>query len=821
MIVSLNWIKKFVEVDIPVDELVTLINSRLVEVESVTNLGAKYEGILTAKAIDCNKLPDSDHLSIVKLDDNGANKDVERDSDGFVQVVCGAPNIATGQIVAWLPPEIVVPATFDSKEPLKLDARDLRGIRSNGMIASAKELDLYDEHDGILVLDDNIVPGTSFAEAYELDDYLLDIENKSLTHRPDVFGVIGFAREVAAISGKTFKTPDWLAKTKPNLEDINNQVELSVKIDDSKLAPRYQAVVISGADGGKLSPLLVQTYLARVGVRPINAIVDTTNYLMMLTGQPLHAFDYDKLVEVGGGKADIHVRSAREEERLTLLDGKEIILKSGDIVISAGDTAIGLAGAMGGANTAIDGNTRNIVIESATFNLYNLRSTQMRHGIFSEAITRFTKGQSAELTAPVLNNATVLLHDWAGAKIASKVVEDYPDKPEANQIEFSTEQINDILGTNYTEEEIINTLKNAEFHVEQGLKLVAPWWRQDIHIVEDVAEEIGRLNGFDNIKPVLPMRDSTAVSPSDFDKFRSVIRQGLTRAGGNEVLTYSFVDGDILAKTGQDVSKSYKIINSISPQLQYYRQSLVPSLLGLVFSNVKQGHENFALFELNKVHSKELGLNDENVPVEVNSLGLVVIDTRAGQAQYYMAKRILDYLARQLNVEFEYKPLVNDEYVTKPFEPKRSAEVAVKSGEVIGVVGEFKRSVIKNFKLPEHSAGFELNNDLLFKVYQEASSNYQPDSHYPSAERDICFKVEKEVPYEKVFNVATQYLASQSFKFTISPLDIFASEGLLTKNITLHITLSSYDHTLNKDEVGSVIDGLASAVKSVTGGEVI
>ena len=433
MIISVNWLKQFTPIDMPINELATLIGSRLVEIEEVIDLGVKYKGVVVAKVVECAKLEGSDHLNVTKIDDGGMAQGVERDENGLVQVVCGAPNVRAGMLVAWLPPNSVVPETVNDKEPFVLGARKLRGAMSNGMLASAKELDLFDDHTGILEVDKDCAPGSSFAEVYELDDYLLDIENKSLTHRPDTFGIIGFAREVAAIQGKAFQTPDWLKALEPAFDVEQSGLDApKVSIDDPQLSDRYQAVILSGTDGAVHSPVQVQTYLARVGVRPISAVVDVTNYLMMLTGQPLHAFDYDKVLAASGGDAHIHVRAGREKETLDLLDGRTVELTPDDIVIAAGETAIGLAGAMGGANTEIDDSTKNIILESATFNLYNLRATQMRHGIFSEAITRFTKGQPAELTAPVLARAVELLRNHASATLVTAPADAYPGRRELN-----------------------------------------------------------------------------------------------------------------------------------------------------------------------------------------------------------------------------------------------------------------------------------------------------------------------------------------------------------------------------------------------------
>lgn len=830
MIISLNWLKKFTAIDLPVDELATLIGARLVEIESVTSQVGKYEGAVVARVVESRPLEGSDHLNITKIDDGGVSENVERDENGRVQVVCGAPNVRSDMMVVWLAPGSTVPSTFGDDEPFVLGARNLRGVMSNGMLASAKELDLFEDHTGILEVQADVQPGTKLADAFELDDYLLDIENKSLTHRPDTFGIIGFAREVAAIAGKQFVTPEWLANTSPDFGEKHGDLQApSVSIDNPELSARYQAVVLSGADAHREAPLMVQTYLARVGVRPISGIVDVTNYLMMLTGQPLHAFDYDKVLAVAGGDPTIHVRAARESETLKLLDGRTITLDTGDIVIAAGDTAIGLAGAMGGANTEIDENTKNIIIESATFNLYNLRATQMRHGIFSEAITRFTKGQPAALTAPVLAEAVRLMGEWTGAYRVSDVVDSYPGRQEPVVMGVHNLRINNILGGNFSGDDIRATLSHVEFSVkkidDEMTEVTAPYWRSDIHIFEDIVEEIGRLNGFDDIVPTLPKRDFTAVRPNDFDGLRSKIRDSLVRAGGNEVLTYSFVHGDVLKKADQNPDDSYRITNSLSPELQYYRQSITPSLLGLVNANVKNGYDHFALFEINKTHSKTAKLVEENVPAELHRVGLVVTHkTKQAAAPYFEAKRILSYLATILGLDLEYKLFPADTSLafTKPFELRRSARVMDrKSGQSIGIVGEYKKSVARNFKLPEHSAGFELLPEAIELALEQATNSYVPLSRFPSSERDICFQVNKDTTYQQIIDATRTVQPTADIDLVVSPVDIYQPDAGSVKNITIRLKLTSSSRTLTGEDVTEVSTAVTDAVIAATNATVV
>ncbi len=826
MIISVNWLKKFTDIDGTIDELATLIGARLVEIEGVESLGEKYKDVIVAKVVEAGPLEGSDHLNITKIDDGGVREGVERDENGLIQVVCGAPNVRAGLLVAWLPPASVVPETFGDAEPFVLSAKPLRGAMSNGMLASARELDLYDDHTGIIEIDKDAAPGTSFAELYELNDYLLDIENKSLTHRPDAFGVIGFAREVAGIQGKSFKTPDWLQVLEAAIENDGSLEAPKIHIEDKALSDRFQAVVLSGINEKATSPIQLQTYLARSGVRPINASVDVSNYLMLLTGQPSHTYDYDKVRAVAGDDFTVHVRLAHENETLVLLDGKEISLDPSDIVIAAGDAVIGLAGIMGGQNTIVDDSTQAVLFEAATFDLYHMRSSQMRHGIFSDAVTRFTKGIPAPLSTPVAVEAIRMLAEYTGAHASSSIVEDYPSKPSPIEVRVTEEHINATLGTHFSAEDIAELLQNVGFAVQfNGLEAIVtvPYWRQDIHIPEDIIEEVGRLAGFDTINLTLPRRDFVAVQPSAFDELRLNIRKRLARAGANEVLTYSFVHGDIFKKAGQHTENAYRVVNSISPELQYYRQSLTPSLLSHVFSNVKAGYGSFALFELNKIHQKSDGLTDENVPVEQDSLALVVTNAKANGAAYYDAKHILEDMLGIFGVTPAFQALPqNSAAVYAPFEPKRSALVVdAKTSAVLGVVGEYKKSVQKAFKTPEYTAGFEMSPRELLESLKEVGMQYQPLSRYPGTERDICFQVNRDSAYSDVVRPAEEILRTTGLITAVRPLDIYQPEEGDTKNITVRINLTSYEKTMTNDEVTAVIDKVIEAVIQATDGKVI
>ena len=831
MIISVNWLKKFTSIDGTIDELATRIGARLVEIESVINLTEKYKDVIIVKVVECGPLEGSDHLNVTKIDDGGAARDIERDENGLVQVVCGAPNVRAGMLAAWLPPRSVVPETYGTDEPFVLGAKPLRGVMSNGMLASARELDLFDDHTGILEIDKEAAAGTSFAELYELNDYLLDIENKSLTHRPDTFGIIGFAREVAGIQGTAFHTPEWLTNLETAVGGDNLAAAPQVVIDDAALCDRFTAVVLHGVNDDAVSPLQLQTYLARSGVRPVNAAVDVSNYLMLLTGQPSHMYDYDKLLAIAGDSPTIHVRTAKKDEQLRLLDGKDIALDETDIVISAGETAVGLAGIMGGESTAVDKSTQSILLEVASFDLYHMRSSQMRHGIFSEAVTRFTKGIPAPLAAPVMTRAVELLQKRTGAIAASQPADVYPGSIATTEVTVSVNRINSVLGTKYSAEDIAELLKNVEFSVdfeEDEARITVPYWRHDIHIPEDIIEEIGRLSGYDSIEFALPSRDFVAVRPSAFDELRSKLRQRLVRTGANEVLTYSFIHGDIMKKAGQSTDNAYRITNSISPSLQYYRQSLLPSLLSHVSQNSKAGFGSFALFEFNKVHQKSDGLTEEKVPLERDSAAYVVADTKSKEAAYYEAKRVLEYMvSANSQSQLRFVPLIDakekKDATWMPFEPKRSALVFIDSNsEPLGVVGEFQASVRRSFKLPYYSAGFEISpRQLVLAANEGVAYAYKSLSKYPSVERDVCFQVQQDLPYEVVYGSVVNGLAKTPYETSVEPLDIYQAEASGVKNITVRVQLASYHKTLTSEEVSQTMDKVITSVLKETDGKVI
>jgi len=825
MRVSLNTIKQFTNVDLTLDELVAKINAQLGKVEEVIDLSKRYEGATIVKVVECNDHPNADRLHVCKIDDGGVNKDVERDENGLVQVVCGAPNVHADMFVVWLPPKSTVPASYDEKELFVLDARELRGLMSNGMLASSKELGIGDSHDGILEInpsewkptDIEVKPGVSFARAYGLDDTIIDIENKMFTHRPDLFGQLGVAREIAGIQHKQFTSPEWYTK-QPEF-GAGEGLELDVFNDALDKVPRFMAVAIKNVEV-KPSPLWLQIELIRLGGKPINNIVDVTNYVMLLTAQPTHAYDYDKL---RGGK--LGARLAAKGETAKLLNGKTYELDSSDIVIVDGEGPVGLAGIMGGGESEVSADTKNIVLEVANFDMYTVRKSSMRHGIFTDALTRFNKGQSPRQNAIVLNLLMKSIFDTAGGEQASSVMDlGSPVEPEA--IPVTTKFISDRLGLKLENSDVAELLGNVEIQVDSPddhdtyFEIYPPFWRTDIELAEDVVEEVGRLYGFDKLPRELPKRNIKPAAKNPNRALAQSVRERLSRAGANEVLSYSFVHENILKQAQQNAELAFKLSNALSPDLQYYRLSLTPSLLHKVHPNIKNGFSEFGLFEIGRAHAKS-EMDDEGLPKEFDRVTFVYAAAEAQGSAYYMAGRYL----MALYPDAELVPLASVDMTSSdlvqqmiaPFETKRSAAI-MDEDQIVGVVGEFKTAVQKAFKLPKAAAGFEVALDVLPIT---TTSAYKPLSRYPSAERDICYQVNQTVAYNEIISAMRSVTTGDGIDTAIAPVDIYQPDDGETKNITVRLTISSSDKTLSGDEVAAIVDSLAQAVTAAVGAKVI
>ena len=846
MKVSLNIVKNLVNFELPpVDELVARVNAQLGSVEKVIDLGAQYKDARIVHVVQCEPHPNADRLHVCLIDDGGAVANIPRDDKGYVQVVCGAPNVHADMWAVWLPPNSTVPASFADAEPFVLGARKLRGVLSQGMMAAADELAIGTDHDGIVEISERDTPkgvalqaGDSFAQVFGLDDVVLDIENKMFTHRPDCFGQLGVAREISGIFGQAFTSPDWYTVAQKFADGSGLKLDIYNDIPD--LVPRFMAVAVKNVVV-QPSPLWLQCQLVAMGGKPINNIVDATNYIMLMTAQPTHAYDYDKL---RGGK--LGARMAREGETIALLNGKTCALGTDDIVIADSERAVALGGIMGGSDTEVSSDTKSIVLECANFDMYAVRKTAMRHGVFTDALSRFNKGQSPLQNAPVLKQLMSMVGGEQASEVHDKKQfsdefdEYFAGKYTPANIDINSSFINQRLGLQLTDSDIYTLLNNVEVHShgpedELGYMCIqVPFWRTDIELKEDVVEEVGRLYDFGKLPRELPQRSTKPAPKNPRRELKRQIREQLSRAGANEALTYSFVHEHILKRAEQHADQAYKLSNALSPDLQYYRLSVLPSLLDKVHANIKAGHDEFCLFEIGKGHDARLPHNEDGLPSERTFVDAVYAAKKAcASAPYYQAQRMAVRLLSSLGAQFELIPMAteNDDgeelggvefEVAAPFDRRRSAWILC-GKKRFGIVGEFKQAVRRNFKLPEYAAGFSIDFDQLLAQPRDKQT-YRPLSRFPSTSRDVSLRAPRDVSYAELYHVVQAAVGESAgdITVTIEPRAIFQpANDRSIKTTTFRLHMTHYERTLTDADAKPIVDRVATMALAKLGAECV
>jgi len=826
MKISINTIKKYTDIVLPLDELSNRIATQIGAIESIVDLGKKYSGIIIGEVLEKKEHPNADRLSVYLINIG----------ERIVKVVAGDKTLKTGDKVAYFPPGTSIPFNPNpEKHGNIVEEINLKGIESEGMMASEKELDLGNDHTKIMRLKKECISGDNFSEAYSLNDLVYEIENKALANRGDCFGIIGLAREIAAIQGLKFVSPTWLTNPETNSPLSLKKEELPLEIENKAgdNCSRYVAITIKDIEIQE-SPSWMKLELIKSGIRPINNVVDITNYLMILTGQPLHAFDYDKIKERDEQKfnyAKIVIRPSKEGESVTTLDGKTVELPEGVTIICDSTHPIGIAGIMGGASTEIDQNTKNIVIECASFNRYDIRRSSMKLGLFTEAATRFTKALDSHMCIPVIYEAVRLLKDFANGKEASVIKDIYESISEPVSFNIDLAKVNKKLGTEFSIEEINEILKMIEYPTEilqdKTLKVSIPTYRKDIAIPEDIYEDIARIFGYNNIKITLPNR---AVKPAnrntDLD-FKDYIRNILKLLGSHEILTYNFVGKDLFEKALVDYKSAYHITNPLSPELEYMRLSLLPSILDKVSSNCKS-YNDFILYEINKGHSTE-ELNNERLPIERNYLGISIYNFEE-KVIFYDLKLYIDKLLEHLNVkECEYKPLkkINDiqlpQWIKRNItmlDVNRSAIILAKK-QVIGIIGELSNTVSTNFELAGSTAVAEFDIQILNKAVSAIPTYLEP-SKYPIVIKDLCIKTDCKITYASLYSTVKKGIEHQNNSFEIEPLDIYIdNKEIEKKKTTFRIKLRSEIQTLTSKEINEILIHLATIIKKDLSGEIV
>ncbi len=830
MRVSTNLLKQFGNITVNDDEIVKLIQSHIGEVEYSHNLSQDYKDIVIAEVVEKKDHPDADKLAIYQI---GCG---EKES---IQVVAGDKNLNIGDKVAYMKVGSTLPYSLRTEEkPVKIKSVKLRDVTSNGMLGSERELNIGPDHERVLTLPHDAPVGENFSKYYNLDDTIIEIENKALTNRADLFGVLGISRELTAILGNKFESPAWYLNEEADLNPETTCLNIEIINDAEAICPRYTAIVLDQIKV-KESPIWLKSILIKCNIRPVNNIVDITNYISLLTSQPLHAFDFDKLLSHdpnSKNSVSINIRMARAEEKMLGLDDKLYNLDEKTMVIADSTNPIAIAGIIGGKDTEVDYNTNRIVLESANFNKTSIRRTSMRLGIFTEAATRFKHDLDPNQCRAVLVKAVDLIkEDSTETEVASKIIDIYHEQLKLETIQIDPDNLNRILGTEISTEEISSLLTNLEFQVrEKKLKekiggkrkylyVTPPNWRRDINIKEDIYEDIGRIYGFNNIKIELPSKKIQPPSPNRIVEIKKEVREVLSNSGANEMVSYSFVDDNSFRNCNLDNNLAYKIKNALSPELSLMRTCILQSLLVKAQENIQRGESIFSIYEMNIAHLNNY-IHEDKLPIEHWYLSLLLTDlnSKESTSAFYVVKKYLEKLLKAMGIfDVQYDLVADSSEIDHPpyirnllgvFDPNRSAILSV-AGVSLGIIGEINREVKENFKLPAFTAALEINLDELVKI-KKGSRKYKGQSVYPPFTQDLCFEMMSDIKYEQIKNEITHILEKKKLSDSLECVDIYQdSSSTDKKRITIRITASDYNKTLNEEEIKNIIKEITEKVE--------
>ncbi len=780
---SFSWLKEYVAIEMSASDLADALTMAGLEVDALTDRYDYLKSVLVGQIVGVYPHPNADKLKLCKVSTGNRT----------VSVVCGAPNAEKGMLSALALPGTMLP------DGTEVGKSTIRGQISEGMLCSEGELGLGEDRSGIVELPSDKRVGGTLSEALALTDPVLEVD---LTpNRPDCLSIIGIAREIAAIEKKKLRYPEL--NLPPGVNDIHRYT--SVTIDDPEHCPRYAACLLTDIAVAP-SPFWLQDRLNSVGLRPINNIVDVTNYVMMETGQPLHAFDFDRLSE-----NRIVVRTAKAGERFTTLDEKDRLLSSHMLMICDGRKPVAVGGVMGGMNSEIELSTTRVLIESAYFNPASIRRTSKRLGLGTDASHRFERGVDPEGTLFALKRAAQLMTDVGGGILIEGIIDEYPLKKAPKTIYLNTDQTNRFLGTNLTPDTMIDLLTSIEFNIQKQddhtLVTVPPSFRVDIGRPVDLMEEIARLSGYNEIPTTFPaISGGTRLSSWELD-LRDHIRRLMAGLGFTEAITYSFMNRascDKLRLPPEDPRRCLvEILNPITEDQTVMRTSVVPGLLEVMRRNITQQVRNLKLFEIGKVF---IDKHREELPDEIEMLvGLWTGARRAASwhseeanCDFYDIKGAVEGLFSGLKLfdcRFKKLPAEACHYLR----PGHTAEISIQDTDV-GSIGEIRSEVLSDFALKQAAFIFELNLNRIFPLVSEV---YQVKtlSRFPATSRDLTMIVDRQIESGSILDRFRRF--DEELVENIHFLSVFEGDPIPAgrKSVSFRITYRSDKETLQDEMI--------------------
>ena len=810
MRISLNWLRRYIEFKISPEDLAQKLTSVGLEVEGIEHLGRVFDNFVVGEVLSVKKHPNADRLSLCDV------RVAERDHESAVlRIVCGAPNVAAGQKVAVGLAGAVVPKNQHDPEgkPFTLSKVKVRGEESNGMICSEYELGLGKDSNGILVLDAAAHAGEPLAKYLGLDDTAFEIG--VTPNRPDCLSHYGIAREAAPLLNKKLVLPKTIIREQ---KKSDAKKDIAIEIRNNEACRRYSARLVKNVKVAP-SPLWLQSLLKTCNIRPINNIVDVSNFVMLETGQPLHAFDYDKL----RGKK-IVVKNAAEGDKFTTLDGVDRSLSSSMLMICDGERNVAIAGVMGGLNSEISEMTTSILIESAYFQPSSIRKTAKRLGLSSDASYRFERGTDPNGTLFAADRAASLLEEIAGGIVQKGAIDIYPKKIKERTIGLRLDRANKILGTTIRANRIKKILLpiGIKLRTASGGKFACsvPTFRPDLEQEIDIVEEIARLHGYTNIP------DSMG-SMIDFSQHRTNnnavddIRNSLEGIGFHEVVTNSLVEESVAKIFSEDI---VRIKNPISKDLAAMRPSMVGSMLQTVFYNSNYGTSDIRVFEIGRTYKKvDRSFPKTTVPgfLETKTLAICMAG-RKNEVGWYSSDVAVDIYDIKGVVEGLLNKILLDKFQFIYYDsrsPLTEETIAIeKDGTYIGSLGKVKKDLLKKFSLESDVYVAELTIENLIPE-EKSFKNYTPSSKFPPVTRDLAFIVEKKVLAEDV-NRLIRTSGAPLLK-SVTLFDVFEGEPLKDgkKSFAFALELNSVEKTLTEGEADAVIKKIISDVCGKFGAE--
>ncbi len=784
MKISLRWLQRHVDLSgIDPKQILADLTMSTAEIEGLIRFGDGLEPLVVGHVRKRDKHPDADKLSVCEVDLGKAG--------GVVQIVCGAPNVAAGQRIVVIRPGDTLPAS-GGKGALKIKIGKIRGVESHGMICSESELGLSDESNGILVLPDGTEIGARFIDVLPVQDWVFEIDNKSVNHRPDLWGHYGFARELAAIYGRALQ-PLPAAVPFPPVAGGGKKVD--VVIDDKQGCPRYCGLVLDGVQSGP-SPLDLRWQLAAVGQRAISLPVDLTNYVMLDLGQPMHAFD---LRHVGQGP--IRVRKAKPNETITTLDGQVRKLADQDLLVCSGDTPEALAGIMGGAGTMVAADTTSLFLESASFHAASIRRTSMRLGLRTDASARFEKAQdptNAELA--VHQFVRLLQHYCPTAKAAGPLVDPAGFRYAPKTITLRRARLLLKLGVRLDDDKVAGILRSLEFGVTitpTGFDCVVPSFRatKDVNIEDDLIEEVGRMFRYDNI-PERPLQGTVAPPLRNEELFlaRRLLEVGCLELGCSEVYNYSFVPDAVLTTAGAGEHAYVQVANPVAPEVSRIRRHVLPSLLASVPQNLRQ-HAEVKLVEHGKGYHAERR-DEHTLPHDVRELAFVW-SRRDGEHPFLELREALGSLLQRVG-----RPAVMARVWHGSDQPwvHPSRAVAIdRDGSPVGYVAHLHPAIAKSMGLPVTTAIACLDVRALLANGRKIA-HYQAVPTFPGMPVDVALLVDEAVQVAQV----VEFLRTTGRKLVkdVQLFEVYRGERLPAgkKSLNFTVTLGADDRTLTDED---------------------